>query len=402
MKHTKLLQPLAGLLLAGLLAACAGSDGDDAGAGQGATTAPTTSPTTTGPVPTTGPAPPAGEVTVTGTVSEGVEPGCLLLDGYLLVGGDRDQLRPGARVAVTGRVDRDLLSTCQQGVPLVVAGRPSSRPPDPGEVIGSRRARRERPGRGAGRRRRLGRRARICYGGRRMSHHDAPSPALLPVLSRGKHRNPRKGACFMEFASLLAGERWSDHPACTHPLLAAVARHVNDHTSDAGRQRLAGLIPSVIGLTGDDLHIDARIALGSATMALPVVAADRQRVMAVSVLSCDRILAELDGRPADALEAPSRAALAQAPQAAQWASRFAGRARAVTVSAKQFRRQAAPTIVRNAVAGIAQACVPDPDGMLRDLLVQSIDSCAVWGGRDPDLGVLDPAAWATACQQTGG
>jgi hypothetical protein len=101
---------------------------------------------------------------------------------------------------------------------------------------------------------------------------------------------PRTGACFMELASLLAGERWSDHPACTHPLLAAVARHVNDHTSDAGRQRLAELIPSVIGLTGDDLHIDARIALGSATVALPVVVAERQRVMAVSVLACERVL----------------------------------------------------------------------------------------------------------------
>ena len=88
-------------------------------------------------------------------------------------------------------------------------------------------------------------------------------PVALPILSRGKHRSPRKGACFMEFASLLAGERWSDHPACTHPLLATLARHVNDHTSDAGRQRLADLVPSVIGLTGEDLHIDARIALGS-------------------------------------------------------------------------------------------------------------------------------------------
>jgi hypothetical protein len=233
-----------------------------------------------------------------------------------------------------------------------------------------------------------------------MSHHDAPSPALLPMLSRGKHRNPRKGACFMEFASLLAGERWSDHPACTHPLLAAVARHVNDHTSDAGRQRLAGLIPSVIGLTGDDLHIDARIALGSATMALPVVAADRQRVMAVSVLSCDRILAELDGRPGGELQEQSRSALAQVPDAAAWANRFT---HGVRPSAKRFRRQVAPAIVRDAVQGIAEACIPDPDAMLRDLLIQAIGEGAAWAGRDPNRGaVLDSALWVTACQRTGG
>ena len=124
-------------------------------------------------------------------------------------------------------------------------------------------------------------------------------PDMLPVLSRGKHRNPRKGACFMELASYLAGERWSDHPACTHPLLASVARLVNDHTSDPGRPRLAELIPSVIGLTGDDLHIDALIALRCATIALPVAAADQQRVLAVSVLVCERVLAQLDGRPAE-------------------------------------------------------------------------------------------------------
>ena len=34
----------------------------------------------------------------------GVEPNCLLLDGYLLVGGPRDVLNAGARVTVTGRV----------------------------------------------------------------------------------------------------------------------------------------------------------------------------------------------------------------------------------------------------------------------------------------------------------
>ena len=60
-------------------------------------------------------------------------------------------------------------------------------------------------------------------------------PELVPVLSSGRHRNPRKGACFMEMASYLAGERWSDHPSCTHPLLASLARLVNDTLSDAER-----------------------------------------------------------------------------------------------------------------------------------------------------------------------
>jgi hypothetical protein len=233
-----------------------------------------------------------------------------------------------------------------------------------------------------------------------MLNYDTQLPALLPMLSRGKHRSPRTGACFMEFASLLAGERWSDHPACTHPLLAAVARHVNDYTSDAGRPRLADLIPSVIGLTGEDLHIDARIALGSATMALPVVVAERQRVMAVSVLACERVLAGLDRRPGGGLQEQSRSALGQVPDAAAWANRFT---RGVRPSAKRFRRQVAPAIVGDAVQGIAAACIPDPDAMLRALLVQAIGEGAAWAGRDPNRGaVLDSALWVTAGQRTGG
>jgi hypothetical protein len=212
-----------------------------------------------------------------------------------------------------------------------------------------------------------------------MLYHDVQPPDLFPILSPGKHRSPRTGACFMELASLLAGERWSDHPACAHPLLATVARQVNDHTSEAGRQRLVGLVPSVIGLTGEDLHIDARIALGSVAMALPVVAAERQRVMAVSVLTCERVLAELDGRTAGSLEEQSRLALAEVPQAAEWAYQFTS---GVRPSTKVFRRQSAPTIIRDAVQGIAQACIPDPDGMLRDLLVQAIGECAALVGRD--------------------
>jgi hypothetical protein len=211
----------------------------------------------------------------------------------------------------------------------------------------------------------------------------AQPPELVPVLSRGRHRSPRQGACLMELVSYLAGERWGAHPACTHPLLAALARDVNDHTGDAGLARLAMLAPSLIGLTGDDLHLDARIALACARTALPVVAASRQQVMAVCVLACERMLADLDGRPAGSLEEQSRAVLAQVPHAAQWARSFAARsfARAIPTSPQAFRDRAAPFIVHTAVEGIAQAYIPQPDQMLRDLLIGAIGLCARQAGR---------------------
>jgi hypothetical protein len=234
-----------------------------------------------------------------------------------------------------------------------------------------------------------------------VSTYSADLPDLMPVLSRGKHRNPRKGACFMELVSYLAGERWSDHPPCTHSLLGALARHVNDRTSDAARPRLAMLIPSVIGLTSDDLHVDARIALRCATTALPVVSEEFQRVMAVSVLACEHVLAELDGREPGTLQDASRQALADAPHAERWARRFTkGIAREVQVSHRGFRRHAAPGTVACAVEGIARACIPDSDRMLHDLLCGAIDDTAAWTRRDTVASV--PASeWEAACRFTG-
>lgn len=229
-----------------------------------------------------------------------------------------------------------------------------------------------------------------------MSGSQAHPPQLVPVLSAGKHRNPRKGACFMELASYLAGERWSDHPDCTHPLLAALARLVNDYTSDSARPRLAVLIPSVIGLTSDDPRVDARLALRAAHAALPVVCAERQRVLAVAVLTADRVLAQLDGRPSDGEE--RRLLLEQVPDAARWAERFLGRA---GVSVKGFRRHAAPNTVRCAVQGIAEACVADPDARLRVLLVDAIADCAAARQRRPGVAAVQPEAWVDACRLTG-
>ncbi|HEY8913263.1 MAG TPA: hypothetical protein VIM54_08100, partial [Lacisediminihabitans sp.] len=101
----------------------------------------------------------------------------------------------------------------------------------------------------------------------------------------------------MEYASWLAGEKWSDHPACTPPSLASLARMVNDCSSDAARGELVTLIPSVIGLNGTDPHIGLLVAARAASVALPIASEGRQRALAAGILRCDELLA-ISGDPA--------------------------------------------------------------------------------------------------------
>jgi hypothetical protein len=220
-------------------------------------------------------------------------------------------------------------------------------------------------------------------------------PELVPHLKRGKHRSPRKGACFMELASYLAGERWSDRPSCTHPLLAEVARLVNDLSSDTARPALARLIPKVIGVTSADARMDARIALRCAQAALPVAAATRQPALASAVLTGERVLAALEGRPAGRLSASSRWALEQVPLVAAEAERR----RPSDIPVSQYQRRAAPATVRCAVRGIAEACVPDADHRLYRLLSDVIEDCAPW--RDPQTAQVDAESGAAACRLSG-
>jgi hypothetical protein len=210
-----------------------------------------------------------------------------------------------------------------------------------------------------------------------MSGVTSPSPSIMPVLSAGRHRSPRKGACFMEMASYLAGERWSDHPPCTHPLLALVARLVNDTVPDGPRSRLAPMIPSVIGVRSDDVRVDAVLALRCASTALPIAAASRQNALAVGVLSCGRLLQELDG--SDRLPDEARAALQAVPAAERWARSFVPGG---PVGHRPFRRHAAPHIVALAVEGIAQACVPDAHSRLVRLLEDCIADARRLTGAD--------------------
>ena len=75
-----------------------------------------------------------------------------------------------------------------------------------------------------------------------------PTPSFQTVrLSGGRHASAREGACVMELASMLAGERFSDHPRSVCPVLAMVLRAYNDGTDDERRQDLYAYASIVIG-----------------------------------------------------------------------------------------------------------------------------------------------------------
>jgi hypothetical protein len=179
----------------------------------------------------------------------------------------------------------------------------------------------------------------------------------------------------MELASYLAGEAWSDHPECTHPLLASLARDVNDHVGDDARGRLAPLIPEVIGLHGDDPRVDAWIAREAALAALPVTASERQGVAAVGLLRCERMLNHLEGRPKQHLDPRTEARLDDVPHARDWARGFTSLGWGHTGS---FAKRSAPAIVHSAVSGVAAATVERPDEILVDLLERTIALCRGW------------------------
>lgn len=187
-------------------------------------------------------------------------------------------------------------------------------------------------------------------------------PDGLPVLSRGKHRSPRSGACFMEMASVLANEPWSDRPRCTHPLLAQLARLVNDHTSDQGRAGLVVLIPEVIGLRGQGIEWEVGVVSAVAGRAIRDVPEEAQRALAAGLIRCE----ELAPSPA------TRAALGQVPHAAAWARDFVGSRH--PLRPKDFRKRSAPAVMLCAVRGLAVGAVADPDARMRGLLVAGIET----------------------------
>jgi hypothetical protein len=123
---------IAALILALAVAGCANSDnvpqpGAD-GAGSLPSEVPSSVPASPSAEPSGGNPTAGGAETITGTVTAGVEPNCLLLQdakgSHLLVFDDtslRSEATVGAKVTLTGKSKPTMMSTCQQGVPFIVS-----------------------------------------------------------------------------------------------------------------------------------------------------------------------------------------------------------------------------------------------------------------------------------------
>lgn len=193
----------------------------------------------------------------------------------------------------------------------------------------------------------------------------------------------------MELASYLAGEPWTDSPACTDESLAHLARLVNDLSTNESRPRLSPMIPSVIGLRGLGAGFADEIALIAAQHALPVAAQERQRGIAVGML---RILGEVGDYSSEAHDlwkASARTLLSQYYGIERWAREFVDRMGLVGGG-----RSATGAMTEIAARGIAEACVPDPDDRLRELLRAGVAWAHECAGANPaTVPELQPKHW---------
>ncbi|MEU0090046.1 hypothetical protein [Kribbella sp. NPDC006257] len=184
---------------------------------------------------------------------------------------------------------------------------------------------------------------------------------VVPILSRGRHRNPRRGGCFMEYASYLAGVAWSDAPECTHPLLALVAREVNDEISDAGRAELVPLIPDVIGLTTDDPRLIPALVARCVRPVIPVVSKQFGVKLAGVVDKAEAVLEDL----------PNTGELSPGYE---WE---------------------APLAVAGAIRAITDFRAPDSDGLLHQVLSEAIAETRNWLPIGGAIAVRDTSLAAT-------
>ena len=72
----------------------------------------------------------------------------------------------------------------------------------------------------------------------------------LHLLTGSHYPNDEQRMCVMEAVAFLAGEEWSDHPACASRVVGTFLRSWNDVLPDDQRQELRRYIPRLVGSAG--------------------------------------------------------------------------------------------------------------------------------------------------------
>ncbi len=189
---------------------------------------------------------------------------------------------------------------------------------------------------------------------------------MMELLGRGAHANPRRGGNVLEFASVLAGERWSTSPRAVHPALAAVAGTVNDLLADDRRRLLTPIAPWLLGTNT------------AGPRAWPAVACVciRAGLASGSGQDLSRLLADLNVTQKWLVETSS-------PRGGRRPGRLANR------RDRRWARRA----IRSALLSVAgPANRGDADGALCQVLADCINACRLLAGEqavDPRLPLAD-------------
>lgn len=119
-------------------------------------------------------------------------------------------------------------------------------------------------------------------------------PDGMPVLSRGRHAAPEEGACLMEYVSVIAGEPFSDHPACVEPLLVRLAWAVNDSAPASVRASLVHFAPRMIGTRNDNPRTAPTLLTACIDCTASMVDLEQDAFLVAARGRADRRLAKLE------------------------------------------------------------------------------------------------------------
>jgi len=128
-----------------------------------------------------------------------------------------------------------------------------------------------------------------------------PLPVVAPLdlsytLMPGKHLDPARGRCAMEWVSWLEGNEHSDQPKTVDPVIRTVAVGLNDNLSDRDRQLLKPYLARAIGTFNDGHGKDRQLAVAErgAAMGLPYIFATQPREVAKRILQTQGTRAALE------------------------------------------------------------------------------------------------------------